>query len=267
MKLQFIRKYWGPWNWRKFAREERGEGKDLFKELSNLDRSILVAGCQRSGTSILTRALVQSPELSKFRTNDDNELDGAYILAGIGTVDESKRYCFQTTYLNESYVEYFRHKGEYQLVWLIRNPYSVIYSMLYNWLRYPLNELFQSCGIGSLTKLEKEKYLRYGLLKIPPIKRACYAYVGKINQLIEIRQALDDSQLAVVDYDDLVTNSQGILSALCDFLGLTYRFDYSNIMNLDSLRKAAMLTNTKRQIVQRICQSSYDDARLLLTIK
>jgi len=139
--------------------------------------------------------------------------------------------------------------------------------MLYNWRRYPLNELFKSCGIESLTKPEKEKYLRYGLIIIPPIKRACYAYVGKINQLIEIRQALDDSQLAVVDYDDLVTKTQSILSILYKILGLTYRFDYSNIMNRDSLRKAAMLTNTKRQIVQRICQSSYDDARLLLTIK
>ena len=42
-------------------------------------------------------------------------------------MDPAGRFCFQTTYLNNHVFEYFEH-DHYQLIWVLRNPFSVVVS-------------------------------------------------------------------------------------------------------------------------------------------
>src|SRR3989304_2398887 len=133
-------------SWAMFDRKVRASGKKLLGELDRLHGAILVAGCQRSGTTALSRLITGSDGMVDFQFGADDELDAALILSGWGPHPPRQgRYCFQTTYLNNSYPEYFEHR-DYKLIWVLRNPASVVYSMLYNWKTVALNRLFRHCA-------------------------------------------------------------------------------------------------------------------------
>ena len=118
-------------SWRQFDRHVRPGGCSLLRRLDDFPNAILVAGCQRSGTTILSRVLTQSEGMVEYSFGKDDELDAALILSGRVEHEPAGRYCFQTTYLNNCVQEYFAH-SEYKLVWALRNPFSVVYSMLHN---------------------------------------------------------------------------------------------------------------------------------------
>jgi hypothetical protein len=48
--------------------------------------------------------------MTQYYFGSDNELDAALILSGRVAHEPQGRYCFQTTYLNECYSEYFEHR-------------------------------------------------------------------------------------------------------------------------------------------------------------
>ncbi len=118
----------------------------LLHRIDEFPDSVLVTGCQRSGTTALARAINASPAMVDYRFGRDDELDAAQILAGRVDHVPRGRYCFQTTYLNQCYGEYLEHRSPQRIVWVLRNPYSVVYSMVYNWGRFAFNELFAACG-------------------------------------------------------------------------------------------------------------------------
>ena len=60
------------------------------------------------------------------------------------------RYCFQTTYMYDRLEQYQLFASDSKVVWLLRNPYSVVWSMLHNWKRSALAELFAGCGRQAL---------------------------------------------------------------------------------------------------------------------
>ena len=88
--------------------------------------AILVTGCQRSGTTILSRIITRSDGMVDYWFGRDDELDAALILSGHVWHSPVGRYCFQTTYLNECYEEYFQCDLNQKIIWMIRSPYSVI---------------------------------------------------------------------------------------------------------------------------------------------
>ena len=96
-------------SWKRFHYGPRSLAKPLFSGLSRYGNCVLVAGCQRSGTTMLTRVIAGSRGFQRFRLTHDDELDAALILAGYVNVPGDRRYCFQTTYLNERYSEYACH--------------------------------------------------------------------------------------------------------------------------------------------------------------
>ena len=190
--------------WKKFAKEVRSRQPHLLSELSQFDSPILVAGCQRSGTTALSRAITSSDGMANFRFSVDDELDAALILSGSVKHFPNGRYCFQTTYLNECYTEYTRNKGKYQLIWMIRNPFSVVHSIMDNWSKFAFDELFESCGLAVADEATQHKFKKYGKSADPKIERACLAYNGKTSQLFDLTKNLDNQQLLVVDYDLMV---------------------------------------------------------------
>lgn len=247
--------------WKKFGKQVRSQKQYLLSELDKFNNSILVAGCQRSGTTALSRVITTSEGMVNYWFSIDDELDAALILAGSVTHSPRGRYCFQTTYLNECYPEYFQHKGRYKLIWIVRNPFSVVRSMLNNWSRFALNELFDSCGLALADEKVQENYQRFGSLTVPRIQRACLAYNGKSSQLFELMANLDKNQLMVVDYDLLVENKAKILPAIYDFVGLEFRNEYCEKISSGSVNKAAHLSSSDRSIVERLCVPVYEKTR------
>ena len=260
MRLQSIRKYWGAGEWKKFSTDVRSaRANDMLSGLAALKEPILVSGCQRSGTTMLTRLIVQSPEIKSIWQTKDDELDAAYILAGIRQVDPSYRYCFQVTYLNEAYYQLLDYRNQFSLLWLLRNPHSVIYSMLYNWRRYPLNELFLACGLPYMSEKDSRNFKRFGISAVPALRRACYAYLGKLDHLENLQKGLDSKQLLVVDYDRLVENVSEELEKIFTFVGLPYSSDYAQPIKGSSTQKHRELSSSDSHTISRICSRAYEE--------
>ena len=245
--------------WKEFARLIRPKGCNLLCHLDRFPDSILITGCQRSGTTMLTRTITQSDGMVNYWFGEDDELDAALILSGNVAHACRGRYCFQTTYLNECYPEYFAHKN-YKMIWVLRNPHSVVYSLLYNWRRWTLNELFVACGLDLLEESYLKRYQRYGLIGVPKIIRACLAYNGKISQLLELKKRLDQKMIFAVEYDQLVNDTQHQLPRIYEFVNLAYQEGYCKTIHKKSTGKKKLLSRKENEIVGRICLPIYETA-------
>ncbi len=247
--------------WKKFAKEVRSNQPHLLSELAQFDNPILVAGCQRSGTTALSRVITSSDGMVNFRSGVDDELDAALILSGSVKHSPQGRYCFQTTYLNERYTEYTRSKGKYQLIWMIRNPFSVVHSIMDNWSTFAFDELFESCGLAAADKAIQHKFKKYGKSAIPKIERACLAYNGKTSQLFDLSKNLDSQQLLVIDYDLLVKDKANILPDIYNFINLEFKKSYCEKIRSDSVDKASRLSSADRAVVEQLCSPVYKKAK------
>lgn len=239
--------------WRKFAARVRARQDRLLTELHRFDDPILVTGCQRSGGTMLSRVITGSASMTKFWFSKDEELDAALILSGAVDYHGTGRHCFQTTYLNERWREYLQQARPFRMVWTLRNPQSVVYSMVYNWKRFALNEVFVHCGLEHMNGADRYNLQRCGVLGVPPIRRAAYAFVGKVSQLLQLSQAWPDGRLTVLDYDQLVRHKTDLLPILYQRLGLAYQGAYAEPISERSLGKKEQLSAAERDEVDRLC--------------
>ncbi|MFB3904384.1 MAG: hypothetical protein ACE15E_13115 [Acidobacteriota bacterium] len=251
--------------WQQFRSFTDGRPGKLLKRLHLFPNSILVTGCQRSGTTMLSEIFLGSEGVVDFRFGKDSELDGALILAGLVEHEPAGRYCFQTTYLNEHYEEYFEQSG-FRMVWLLRNPASVICSMLYNWKSDALERLFAGCGVTAISGIDRLQFRLLGAHSLSLLKRACWAYNGKMRQLFQLRRALNPAALAVLDYDELVVRKAALLPRLYSFLDLAYRAEYPDQIRTGSLNKKSRLSEAQSAIVEQTCGPVYRQASALKTI-
>lgn len=215
---------------------------------------------------MLSRVITNSEGMTKFWFSHDEELDAAQILAGIVEEQPTGRYCFQTTYLNERYSEYLEHPGHY-IVWSLRNPHSVVYSMVHNWRRFALNELFLQCGYAQMDCRDRIRFQRFGLLGIPAIRRAAYAYVGKVSQLFFLRDHYPLARFTVLEYDQLVRQKERLLPKLYERIGLPYKEVYASPISERSLGKKDRLSTSERVVVDEVALPVYEKARSLVDLK
>lgn len=251
--------------WPKFAKSVRSQQDKLLSRLEDFPDSILIAGCQRSGTTMLARILTESEGMVNYWFGPDDELDAALILSGNVEHEPRGRYCFQTTYLNECYPEYFEHNN-FRMVWVLRNPHSVVYSMLHNWRRFALNELFDSCAAQLLDDRYKRRFEMFGHWGVPRLLRACYAYNAKTSQIGLLRAQLDESRLQVVDYDELVKNKARILPRIYEFLDLPYKNEYEQAIKVSSLTKSSKAGSREQDAVTRLCMPVYTKQLEFITL-
>lgn len=252
--------------WPAFARQVRSHGCVLLRHLRDFEDPILVTGCQRSGTTVLSRIIRTSAGMVDYVQRRDDELEAGLILAGVRRDALPRgRYCFQTTYLNDCYCEYLDQPGLFRMLWVLRNPYSVVQSMLYNWGRFAFDELFEQVGRAHLVRGERALRL-LGPFAIPRVRRACAAYTGKLAQLFELRRHLGPDRLGVVDYDELVRDKETTLARIYRFLDLEYRPEYGQVLCGSSRTKAARLTHFERRVIAAEACPSYERARGLLTL-
>lgn len=212
---------------------------------------------------MLARIIVQSEGMTNYWFSPDDELDAALILSGYVDHIPLGRYCFQTTYLNDRYREILEHRNGHRIVWVLRNPWSVAYSMLYNWASEPLRELFMSCGAPVLKGIDKLIFGFVGARGIPLIRQAGWSYYGKLLQLLELSASLRRNEMLVVDYDYLVTEPNTVLSKLYDFIALKYDPEYAEPIHSGSLTKMTKFSALQTASVTGICGSIYSAAKEL----
>jgi hypothetical protein len=249
-------------NWKQFRKKVRNNNGPLLSCLKNFPCSVLVTGCQRSGTTMLSRIITQSKGMTDFWFSKDEELDAALILSGNIKINRTGRYCFQTTYLNECYDEYFNNKEDgHKIIWVLRNPNSVVYSLLYNWKRWALNELFEYCGVHFLNEQDMSRYKKFGRWGVSLAKRACISYNAKLLQLREIITVMGTNSVMVIDYENLVKNPIDLLPPIYQFIDLEFDKKYANQIHSRSLNKKKKLPEKIQRMVNAICEPVYQDAR------
>lgn len=221
----------------------------------------MVTGCQRSGTTALARVITQCDEVVNFRFSKDEELDGALILADeIDYQPKPGRYCFQTTYLNERFSEYCMHKTGHKVIWVLRNPYSVIYSILHNWRDFGMNELFMGCGTKFLNEKEMKWFNIFNKFSVSRIRRACYAYAGKTEQIYTLYEELGKKKFLMIEYDEMVNKKEILLPHIFSFINLPYKKKFGAMLHTRSINIKEKLSRKEKTEIDKICLPVYETA-------
>jgi hypothetical protein len=236
--------------------------RSLLARLGDYENSVLVAGCQRSGTTAVARLFKRVDGIADYGFGHDDELDGALLLAGYVDRFAKGRHCFETTYLNDRFAEYFDHDG-FRLVWVLREPRAVVDSMLHNWKRDALNRLFTACGENVGAK--RPRSLLADWIGPSRLDKACASYVAKTEQTRALREKLGD-RMAIVDYDDLVWYRDALLPQLCEFAEIPYERALASQLHGRNARKGDRLPDWAGEYVDKMCRPAYREARALRTI-
>lgn len=256
--------------WQKFATHIRAKKSNLLFRLPELKDPVFISGCQRSGTTLLSHIFLENQHFVDFRRGHDSELDGALILSGFHPLpQQTGRYCFQTTYLNERFIDYFNFLDPFKLIFIVRNPFSVVYSMCYHWTRkyqlynFALNELFVSCADKNvLTPWENIGLKLFGPSAISSIRKASLSYVGKTSQLFTLKKRLYN-QILIIDYDDLIQKKESILPIISTFVNLPEESLTTDTIHNKSIHRAAKLSFKEKKMVQQLCWNTYISAKKL----
>lgn len=250
-------------SWSEFERV-RASKSNLLKRLDDFPNSILVTGCQRSGTTMLARILTMSEGMTNYWFGRDDELDAALILSGQVEHRPQGRYCFQTTYVDDRYFEYYQHFNGHKIIWVIRNPFSVVYSLLYNWPKRAFNASFHRCALPLLPAVKKWTYKISGGKTINAVHQACLIYNSKLSHLFDLREHIGVDQLMIVDYDNLVIHKEQILSQIYRFVDLDYKSEYANQIHSQSLNKRNQLSEAETTVVTHISKPIYLKAKRMV---
>lgn len=247
--------------WKRFRAGYRNSGAKMLSHLRSYPDAVLVAGCQRSGTTMLTRLLTGSSSFGTLRLTHDDELDAALVLSGLVSIPRDRRYCFQTTYVNENYAEYESMGENQRLIWLVRNPFAVVRSMVSNWKRFALRELYEFCGDEPVTRELRSRRIRYPWpIGLSPVEQACYAYAGKAAQLKEISCLLGVQRLMVVDYDQVTRHSNDWVPALAEFANVDYQDLSNHSMRVGKPVDAEGFTRKQRMLIEQIAMPVYRES-------
>lgn len=256
--------------WKQFVRKIRTKNHPLLSQATTMEDMVFVTGCQRSGTTMVTDLFRQSADIAPYQTNLDSELEGALVLCGLLPPHPAQRqkHCFQITYLNDRYQECFDHIDRFRLVYVVRNPVSVVYSMIHHWSRilhvrnFALNDLFLSCGKNGLLPSELRRFRISGSFGFTNLRKACLNYNEKTSQLFTLVPRLNDKMM-VIEYDMLVKYKDELLPRLFTFVNLPYEPSFADYIRTDSLRKGTALALSKQKIIKKTCQEIYEQAAAL----
>jgi hypothetical protein len=236
----------------------------LLRRLPEFPDSLLIAGCQRSGTTAVARLFKRAEGIADCDFGPDDELDAALLLSGWVRRFTSGRHCFQTTYLNDRYHEYFEHR-DFRLIWMVREPRSVVYSMLNNWKRGALNRLYDACGSARYETASGGRSRLAEWIGPSRLDKACTSYAAKTEQTHELNARLGD-RIMIVDYDDLVLHREVLLPRLFEFAGIELDARLLKHLHGKSVRKGNKLADWQAARVDELCAPVYRRARAACTI-
>jgi hypothetical protein len=224
----------------------------LLGKLDAFPDALLIAGCDWSATTAITRLFKRLPCFFDASWSHDDELDGALLLAGLRDRRSLGRHCFQTTYIRGGYHEYFEH-DDYRLVWIVREPRAAVRSLLCNRQK----TLPRRTALGLPGKSESGQ-------AASRLERACATYVSSIQQTLELKAHLGE-RMAVVDYDELAADRERVLPALCRFASVGCEPRLLRRLPGKSVRKGG-LASWQAAIVDQLALPGYRRARFAGTL-
>ena len=182
---------------------------------------ILILGCQRSGTTLALLMLQAHPQIKGI---DETEFPSPYpfpsSLALYYYQLQKKSLCLKLPehIFNVEYIA--RHFPQAKILWIVRNPYSVISSM--SLLKNTQGSWIKRCGATELKRLIPffPEINQLDLDSLDEISLATMVWKYK-NQALNIYKA---KGLQVFDfkYEDLVADPQTMMSDILKFLGLDW---------------------------------------------
>jgi hypothetical protein len=226
-------------------------GRQWLAELDDYPDALLIAGGDWSAVTAVTHLFKRLPDFADSSWSDDDELDGALLLAGLRPHRASGRSIFQTTYLSEHYREYLAHE-HFKLVWILREPRAAVRSLLSRRERAcaprPAYELTGKSAFPRASRLEK----------------ACTAYIAGVRQALELKERLGE-RITLVDYDELCADRSRLLPALCRFASVGCNASLMRHLPGKSVRKDA-LASFEAAIVDELAMPIYRRARCAGTL-
>jgi hypothetical protein len=224
----------------------------LFAQLDHYPDALLVAGCDRSAVTAVTRLFKRLPSFADSSWGHDDELDGALLLAGLQDRPREGRHCFQTSYVRERYREYFAH-DRYRLVWIVREPRAAVHSLLGDGQK----ALPRRTALGLTGKSSRGQ-------GVSRLEKACATYVASIRQTLALKERLGE-RIAIIDYDELVADRLQLLPALCRFASVTCDNQVLRHLHGKSARKGT-LASFEGAIVDELALPVYRRARVAATL-
>jgi hypothetical protein len=211
--------------------------RPLLARLDDYGDALLIAGCDRSAATAVTRLFKRLSCFADSGYGHDDELDGALLLAGLRGREHPGRHCFQTSYVDRRFEEYFDHSG-YRLIWIVREPRAAVCSLLGDRQKKPGRSAASTLGQGA-SRLEK----------------ACAAYIAAIEQTLELEERLG-ARVAIVDYDALAADRARLVPALCRFASVDCSAELLGHLHGKSVRKGA-LASWEASIVDELALGAY----------
>jgi hypothetical protein len=224
----------------------------LLARLDDYPDALLIAGCDWSATTAVTRLFKRLPCFADASWGHDDELDGALLLAGRRPRRTLGRHCFQTSYVGDRYREYFSHE-RFRLVFLVREPRAAVRSLLSSRER----TLPPRTALGLAGKTA-------GGQGISRLEKACAAYLASIRQTLELKERLGE-RVAVVDYDELAADRLRLLPALCRFASVGCDARLLRHLHGKSVRKGT-LASWEGSIIDDLALPAYRRARMAATL-
>ena len=136
--------------------------------------------------------------------------------------------------------------------------------MLYNWQSFALEELFLACGKKYQNANQSNNFNKWFLISINKLTKACLSYKGKTEQLLKLHKHFTDSNLLVIEYDDLILHKEQILPVIYDFINEPYIEQYSEGIHGKSVSKHEYFPRRKRAIIEKHCSAVYSKAQELV---
>jgi hypothetical protein len=155
--------------------------------------------------------------------------------------------------------------ADFRLIWMVREPRSVVYSMLHNWKRGALNRLYEACGSAHYQTPPAARSMMTDWIGPSRLDKACASYMAKTEQTHELRKRLGD-RIMIVDYDDLVLHREVLLPRLFEFAGVELNSHLFKRLHGNSVRKGNNLAEWEATRVAALCAPAYRRARAACTI-
>lgn len=222
-------------------------GAALFDRLRRVGvRVVLVTGCQRSGTTWLTRLLAGSLD----RAMAPKELEACNFLVYRNDIplDKASALVLQTTFANVEIESYARLQDEVCVILLARNPFSVCWSMVYHWQNLTLEYDFRKRTIREEDCVQVEP---------EPWRMALELYRHSMRSGLKI---LSDRprRTRLLVYDELVHNVPACVRALEMFLDIPLTLSAQNVTaDLVPSQKHQSLPVPFRNLIEQHCEPSF----------
>ena len=183
-----------------------------FQKLpSSKYKNLLLFGCQRTGTSWTTKMLEKYlPKTFAF-----SEIQVFYFLLDDYIIPEfdAELLVFQTTFINLEIESYKNCLANTQFLLMVRNPFSVICSLLYNFIYLDIISNYYKSRMKESDLVETEN---------KDLKMAVEVYRQSMRVSLDMIKKFDRARMKVIFYDDMVLNTPEVLADIANFLDLDF---------------------------------------------